>query len=51
MSTTYFLRKNAFFHDGEPVTAEDVRFTFLSRLHSETPNNGTGDLPNHHQGR
>ena len=45
MSTTYFLRKNAFFHDGEPVTAEDVRFTFLSRLHSETPNNGTGDLP------
>ena len=45
MSTTYFLRKNALFHDGEPVTAEDVRFTFLSRLHPETPNNGTGDLP------
>ena len=46
METTFYLRKNAFFHDGEQVTAEDVRFTYMSRLHSETPNNGTGGLPN-----
>lgn len=25
---TFFLRKNAFFHDGHPVTAEDVKFSF-----------------------
>lgn len=25
---TFFLRKNAFFHDGTPVTAEDVKFSF-----------------------
>lgn len=25
---TFFLRKNAFFHDGKPVTAEDVIFSF-----------------------
>ncbi len=27
-SYTFFLRKNAFFHDGKPVTAEDVKFSF-----------------------
>lgn len=25
---TFFLRKDAFFHDGTPVTAEDVKFSF-----------------------
>ncbi len=25
---TFTLRKNAFFHDGKPVTAEDVKFSF-----------------------
>jgi microcin C transport system substrate-binding protein len=25
---TFFLRKDAFFHDGKPVTAEDVKFSF-----------------------
>jgi peptide/nickel transport system substrate-binding protein/microcin C transport system substrate-binding protein len=25
---TFFLRKNALFHDGKPVTAEDVKFSF-----------------------
>jgi microcin C transport system substrate-binding protein len=25
---TFYLRKNAFFHDGKPVTAEDVKFSF-----------------------
>lgn len=25
---TFFLRKNAVFHDGKPVTAEDVKFSF-----------------------
>lgn len=27
-SFTFYLRKNAFFHDGKPVTAEDVKFSF-----------------------
>jgi peptide/nickel transport system substrate-binding protein len=42
---TFYLRKNAFFHDGTQVTAKDVRWTYMSRLHSETPNFGTGSLP------
>lgn len=25
---TFFLRKDAFFHDGKPITAEDVKFSF-----------------------
>lgn len=25
---TFYLRKNAFFHNGDPVTAEDVKFSF-----------------------
>lgn len=33
---TFFLRKNAFWHDGEPVTAEDVAFTFKSYLTIES---------------
>lgn len=28
MSYTFYLRKDAKFHDGKPVTAEDVKFTF-----------------------
>ncbi len=28
MTYTFFLRKDAKFHDGKPVTAEDVKFTF-----------------------
>lgn len=27
-SFTFWLRKNAFFHDGTPITAEDVKFSF-----------------------
>ena len=27
-SVTFFLRDDVFWHDGEPVTAEDVKFTF-----------------------
>ncbi len=30
MSYTFFLNKNAKFHDGKPVTAEDVKFSFDS---------------------
>ena len=36
MSVTFYLRKNAFFHDGEPVTAEDVRWSFESHINSRT---------------
>lgn len=28
LTYTFFLRKDAFFHNGEPVTAEDVKFSF-----------------------
>jgi peptide/nickel transport system substrate-binding protein len=28
LTYTYMLRKDAFWHDGSPVTSEDVRFTF-----------------------
>lgn len=28
MQWTFYIRKNAFWHDGKPVTAHDVKFTF-----------------------
>lgn len=31
-SITFYLRKNAFWHDGEPVTADDVAFTLETFL-------------------
>ena len=34
-SYTFFLRKNALWHDGTPVTAEDVAFTFKLNLTAE----------------
>ncbi len=37
-SVTYYIRKGARFHDGEPVTAEDLAFTLKSLI---TPETGT----------
>lgn len=33
----YTLRENAYFHDGKPVTAEDVKFTFELLMHYASP--------------
>jgi len=33
---TFFLQKNAFWHDGVPVTARDVAFTVRSLLHPQS---------------
>ncbi len=35
-SVTFYLRKNAFFHDGEQVTAEDVKWSFESFMNPRT---------------
>ena len=35
-SVTFYLRKDALFHDGEPVTAEDVRWSFESYMDPKT---------------
>jgi peptide/nickel transport system substrate-binding protein len=35
-SVTFYIRKGVRFHDGEPVTAEDVVFSFRSFLTAET---------------
>jgi len=35
LTITFKLRENAVFHDGHPVTAEDVEFTFTSMCHPE----------------
>ena len=32
---TFYLNKNAKFHDGEPVTAKDVKYTFEMFLHPD----------------
>ncbi len=34
-SMTFYLRKNALWHDGEPVTAEDVAYTVRTFLHPD----------------
>ena len=43
-SYTFFLRKNAVFHDGTPVTAKDVAFSFKSYLGPSTVSKWTGRL-------
>lgn len=35
LSLTYFLRPNAVWSDGEPITAEDVRFTWQAQVSPE----------------
>ena len=35
-SVTFYLRKNAFFHDGEAVTADDVKWSFESYMNPKT---------------
>ncbi|MCH8206279.1 MAG: ABC transporter substrate-binding protein, partial [Chloroflexi bacterium] len=43
-SYTFFLRKNALWHDGQPVTARDVAFTFKSYLTPDTTSKNIGAL-------
>ena len=35
-SATFYLQKNAFFHDGEPVTADDIAFSFTAYMDPRT---------------
>ena len=35
-SATFHLQKNAFFHDGEPLTADDIAFSFTSYMDPRT---------------
>ncbi|MFW6377783.1 MAG: ABC transporter substrate-binding protein [Bacillota bacterium] len=35
LTYTFYLDENAEFHDGEPVTAEDVKYTFETFLHPD----------------
>ena len=35
-SVTFYLRKNAFFHDGKAVTADDVKWSFESYMNPKT---------------
>ncbi len=37
LTLTFRLRKDAKWHDGHPVTAEDVRFTYEAMIHPKTP--------------
>jgi len=37
LSLTFHLRTNAKWHDGKPVTAADVRFTYETMIHPKTP--------------
>jgi peptide/nickel transport system substrate-binding protein len=37
MLYTFVLRENALWHDGRPVTAQDVKFTFDLIMHPRTP--------------
>ena len=43
-AVTFYLQKNAFFHDGEPVTADDVAFSFTSYLDPRTKSRAVGRL-------
>ena len=44
LSTTFYLRKNALWHDGTPVTAHDVAWTYHMYLNGETGSKRTGAL-------
>ncbi|MFQ5521417.1 MAG: peptide-binding protein [Candidatus Methylomirabilia bacterium] len=37
LTLTFKLRKNVTWHDGQPFTAEDVRFTYEAMIHPKTP--------------
>ncbi len=44
LSTTFYLRKNALWHDGTPVTAHDVAWTYTMYLSGETGSKRSGAL-------
>ena len=37
MGSTYFIAKNAYFHDGHAINAEDVVFTFNLLMQQGSP--------------
>ena len=41
---TFYLNPNATFHDGEPVTAHDVKFTFEAIAHADWQGSRTSDM-------
>ncbi len=43
-SITFHLRKNVKWHDGEPFTAEDVKFTYEFMISDDTPTSYDGDF-------
>jgi len=44
LSITFKLRKDAKWHDGEKVTAEDIAFTFTSIAHKDYAGSRYGDV-------
>ncbi|MCH5333323.1 MAG: ABC transporter substrate-binding protein [Agathobacter sp.] len=44
LTYTFFLAENVLWHDGEPFTAEDVKFTFEAIMN---PENGSENAPNY----
>ena len=45
---TFYLEEGVQWHDGEPFTAEDVKFTIESIMN---PDNGSDNAPNYEDGR
>ncbi len=43
-SVTFYLRKNAFFHDGEQVTADDIKWSFESYMDPKTKSRAVQSL-------
>ena len=43
-SYTFHLRQNARWHDGQPVTASDVEYTYTMALHPDTASNLAGQF-------
>lgn len=44
LSITFYLRKNVFWHDGKPLTAYDVQFTYERLIDPETATPYSGDF-------
>lgn len=44
LSITFYLRKNVFWHDGRPLTCEDVQFTYERLTDPETATPYSGDF-------
>lgn len=44
LSITFYLRKNVFWHDGHPLTTDDVQFTYERLIDPETATPYSGDF-------